>query len=201
MHDLRVAFRLLRRDRAFTVTAATTLAICIGAHVALFTVVNHVLLQPLRVPDSDRIVLIYNSYPKAGAGGVPLNLTSILGEEGRTGTSGRGATTLRRIMVVIQVAVALVLLMSAGLLVASFRQVLHVNAGFDQNGVLTASVNLPRTRYGSDDALRRFTDDILRALRALPGVMAAGATKATAAGPAAAARVPCLSSCSGKGWC
>src|ERR1700687_4265365 len=67
MQDLRVAFRLLCKDKAFTVTAALTLAVCIGANTALFTVVDHVLLRPLRVPESDRVVLIYNSYPKAGA--------------------------------------------------------------------------------------------------------------------------------------
>jgi hypothetical protein len=67
MQDLRVALRLLWKDKAFTVTAALTLAVCIGANTALFTVVDHVLLQPLGVPESDRVVLIYNGYPKAGA--------------------------------------------------------------------------------------------------------------------------------------
>src|ERR1700736_1967053 len=66
--DLRVALRLLWKDKAFTVTAAMTLALCIGANTALFSVVHNVLLRPLPVPDSDRIVLMSNSYPKAGAG-------------------------------------------------------------------------------------------------------------------------------------
>ena len=67
MHDLRVAVRLLWTDKAFTITAALTLMVCIGANAALFAVVDNVLLRPLRVPESDRIVLVYNSYPKAGA--------------------------------------------------------------------------------------------------------------------------------------
>ena len=51
-----------------------------------------------------------------------------------------------------------------------------VDPGFNMDGVLTASINLPRARYGDDDKLRAFTDEALRRLRALPGVSAAGAT-------------------------
>src|SRR5262245_20002416 len=65
--DLRLALRLLLKDRAFTLTAALTLAICIGANTALFSVVHNVLLSPLPVPESDRILLMSNSYPNAGA--------------------------------------------------------------------------------------------------------------------------------------
>ena len=64
--DLRFAFRLLVRDRAFTITTLLTLAICIGANAAIFAVVNSVLLRPLPVPEADRLVLMHNSYPKAG---------------------------------------------------------------------------------------------------------------------------------------
>ncbi len=107
---------------------------------------------------------------------LPANLTVVLREEGRTGTSGRGARTLRRALVVAQVGFAFVLLVGAGLLFASFRQVLAVDPGFNADGVLTASIALPRSRYGDDDKLRGFTDEALRRLRALPGVGAAGAT-------------------------
>jgi hypothetical protein len=51
-----------------------------------------------------------------------------------------------------------------------------VDPGFNVDGVLTASINLPRARYDDDDKLRAFTDEALRRLRALPGVSAAGAT-------------------------
>src|SRR3954470_7402485 len=66
--DIRVGLRLLWRDKAFTLTAALTLALCIGANTALFSVVHNVLLRPLPVPESDRIVLMGNAYPGAGAG-------------------------------------------------------------------------------------------------------------------------------------
>ena len=66
--DIRVGLRLLWRDKAFTLTAALTLALCIGANTALFSVVHNVLLRPLPVPESERIVQMGNAYPGAGAG-------------------------------------------------------------------------------------------------------------------------------------
>ncbi len=107
---------------------------------------------------------------------LPANLTIVLREEGRSGTAGRGARTLRRALVVAQVAFAFMLLIGAGLLFASFRQVLAVHPGFNPDGVLTASVGLPRARYADDKALIGFTHEALGRLRALPGVTAVGAT-------------------------
>ena len=73
--DLVYAFRLLIKDRGFTITALLTLAICIGANAAIFAIVNSVLLRPLPVPEAERLVVIYNSYPRAGveraSNGVP----------------------------------------------------------------------------------------------------------------------------------
>jgi predicted permease len=106
---------------------------------------------------------------------LPANLTMVLREEGRSATTGRGARTLRRALVVAQVGFAFVLLIGAGLLLASFRQVLAVDPGFRADGVLTASISLPRSRYNAQ-ALHAFTNDALRRLRTLPGVVAAGAT-------------------------
>jgi predicted permease len=107
---------------------------------------------------------------------LPANLTSVLREEGRSGTSGRGAQTLRRSLVVAQVAFAFVLLIGAGLLFASFRHILSVDPGFRPQGVLTASVTLPRARYTDAKAMIAFHNEALRRIRALPGVTSAGAT-------------------------
>ena len=107
---------------------------------------------------------------------VPASLTSALREEGRTGTSGRGARTLRRGLVVAQVAFAFVLLVGAGLLFASFRRVLAVDPGFVSQRVLTAAVTLPRSRYSDFASLNRFTEASLGQLRALPAVLTVGAT-------------------------
>jgi predicted permease len=107
---------------------------------------------------------------------LPANLTSVLREEGRSGTSGGGARTLRRSLVVAQVAFAFVLLIGAGLLFASFRHILSVDPGFRPDGVLTASVTLPRARYTEPKAMIAFHNEALRRIRALPGVTSAGAT-------------------------
>ena len=66
--DLRLSLRLLKRDKAFSLTAALTLAVCLAANTALFSIVHHVLLRPLPVPEPERILTMRNSYPKAGAG-------------------------------------------------------------------------------------------------------------------------------------
>jgi hypothetical protein len=56
------------KDRGFSITAILTLAVCIGANVAVFTVVSSVLLRSLPFPAADRLVLISNQYPNAGVG-------------------------------------------------------------------------------------------------------------------------------------
>jgi predicted permease len=104
------------------------------------------------------------------------SLSNMLRDEGRSGTAGRGTQFVRRALAVSQVALAFVLLVGAGLLFASFRQILAVQPGFNADGVLTASVSLPRARYKDDQALVGFTHEALARLRALPGVSAVGAT-------------------------
>ena len=66
MNNLRFAFRQLRNAPAFTVTALATIAICLGANLAMFAVIDAILLRPLPFPQSDRLVAIFNTYPKAG---------------------------------------------------------------------------------------------------------------------------------------
>jgi len=107
---------------------------------------------------------------------VGANVLTVLREEGRSATVGRGAQALRRVLVVAQVATAFMLLIGAGLLFATFRRALAVDPGFTASGVLTAAVSLPAARYPDDDAQRRFTDEALRRVRALPGAAAAGIT-------------------------
>lgn len=66
MNDLRYALRQLRYAPAFTVTALATIAICLGANLAIFAVIDAILLRSLPFPQSDRLVAIFNTYPKAG---------------------------------------------------------------------------------------------------------------------------------------
>jgi predicted permease len=66
MNDFRFAFRQLRKSPALTATALATVAICLGANLAIFAVIDSILLRPLPFPQSDRLVTIFNTYPKAG---------------------------------------------------------------------------------------------------------------------------------------
>jgi predicted permease len=117
-----------------------------------------------------------------GIGFIPMlhtlraDLNLLFRSEGRAGTSGRGARLLRNGLVVAQIAFALILLVGAGLLLASFRQVLAVKPGFDPKNVLTGSVALPSVQYKGDQERRTFMGRALEKIRALPGTAAAGAT-------------------------
>jgi len=145
----------------------------------------------------DTVVVLY-AFGAAAAIGLVLglipvaamlsaNVLGVLREEGRTATSGRGAQSLRRGLVIAQVASAFVLLIGAGLLFASFRKVLAVDPGFTTERVLTGAVSLPESRYKDPAALRRFTDGALRRVQALPGVSAAGITDSIPLGNRASA--------------
>jgi len=107
-----------------------------------------------------------------------MNLNRELREESRGGTSGRHAQQVRRILAMAQVAIALVLLIGAGLLLASFRAVLTMDFGFNQSNVFTASVNLPGANYAQPAQRGAFIDRALERLRGIPGVTHAGATTA-----------------------
>jgi len=64
--ELNYAARLLRKTPGFTATALLTLAVCLGANLTIFAVIDSVLLRPLPFPAPDRLVTIFNTYPKAG---------------------------------------------------------------------------------------------------------------------------------------
>jgi predicted permease len=105
-----------------------------------------------------------------------MNLSQAFREEGRSGTSGRGARSVRRLLVASQIAFAFMLLVGAGLLLASFERVLAIDTGFDREGVLTARIAPPASRYPDDPELRTFFGRLLERVRAMPGVRHAGLT-------------------------
>src|SRR5436190_8213707 len=105
-----------------------------------------------------------------------MNLSQSFREEGRSGTASRGARVTRRVLVTAQIAFAFMLLIGAGLLLASFQRVLGVRPGFDASHVLTGIVSPPATRYKEDAQLIAFWNQLADRVRALPGVQAAGIT-------------------------
>jgi putative ABC transport system permease protein len=93
-----------------------------------------------------------------------------LKERGRAELPGARGRRVRALLAIAEVAVALVLVIGAGLLVRSFIAMNSVDRGFDANGVLALRVELPRVRYAQDAQVAAFFDDLTSRLRALPGV-------------------------------
>jgi predicted permease len=101
------------------------------------------------------------------------DLSPVFRTGGRSGTASHRAVLLRNALVTAQVTLAFVMLIGAGLMLASFRAALSVDPGFQPGGVLTAGVALPGARYGTEESRRAFWDELLTEVRALPGVAAA----------------------------
>jgi predicted permease len=104
------------------------------------------------------------------------NTSAILKDDSTRGSSGRGAGLTRSALVVAETALAVMLLVSAGLLVKSFARLQQVNPGFSAENVLTAQIALPSTRYATADARRAFWERLLEKTRSIPGVTSAGLT-------------------------
>jgi len=100
------------------------------------------------------------------------NVTGSLKEMGRGGTSAKAARA-RGMLVVAEIALAIVLLTGAGLMLRSFARLTAVDPGFDAARVMTFSVSLPPARYAGKST--QFFDRLIEQLRALPTVTAAGA--------------------------
>ena len=100
------------------------------------------------------------------------DLNDALKESGR-GESAIGVRT-RRVLIVCEVALSLVLLMSAGVMIQSLLALRHGDTGFDPNNVLTMRVRLVEARYPTPARRSAFFEAALQRIRALPGVEAAG---------------------------
>ncbi|MGA7273832.1 MAG: ABC transporter permease [Candidatus Udaeobacter sp.] len=101
------------------------------------------------------------------------SLASELHEEAARGSSGAQRQRARGVLVIGQVALAVVLLAAAGLTLKSFWRSEQVPLGFDPRGVLTMTVALPQSRYDSPEKIVHFYDQLLEKVRRLPGVSAA----------------------------
>jgi predicted permease len=94
-------------------------------------------------------------------------------KDGRRSDAAIGVGT-RRLLIVCEVALSLVLLMGAGVMIQSLMALRHGDTGFDPNNVLTMRVRLVDARYPSSVQRSSFFDTALQRIRALPGVEAAG---------------------------
>jgi putative ABC transport system permease protein len=104
-----------------------------------------------------------------------LNLNDSLKEGGKgEAAQASGSRRLRSALVISEIALAVVLLASAGLLVKSFLRLQQVDRGFNSDNVLTMVVRLPETRYKEDPQVIGFFQQALDHIHALPGVRSAG---------------------------
>ena len=97
-------------------------------------------------------------------------------KEGARGSSGTRRRWVRQALVVSEVALALVLLIGAGLLINSFWRLQQVDRGFDAQNVLTIRLTLPRDKYARNEQQVAFLKEVLERVSQVPGVRSVGAT-------------------------
>ena len=117
---------------------------------------------------------LFGIAPALRGSGYALQSTLVAG--GRAGIGGGSGERLRAVLVVAQVALALVLLVGSGLLVRTFAQLQQVDLGFDPGHVLTAQVVLPGVKYDNDARMLAFFNSLRDRVTATPGVAVAGFT-------------------------
>ncbi|MGH9615784.1 MAG: ABC transporter permease [Acidobacteriaceae bacterium] len=105
---------------------------------------------------------------------IRTNMNEALKEGGRTGSVGGGHARLRSILVISEIAIALVLLIASGLLLRSFQNMRDVDLGFNPAHVVIAQYSLPPKQYNSQSSVDDFNRELMRRLRQLPGMQSAG---------------------------
>jgi putative ABC transport system permease protein len=98
------------------------------------------------------------------------NLAAVMQSSSRGSSSSRGVRALSGVLVVAQVAVALMLLTGAGLLIRSFAEALRVDTGLDATNVVSARIALTREHRASAEAAAKIRDRLLQSMREIPGV-------------------------------
>jgi len=120
-------------------------------------------------------VVLFGILP--GVVATQTNLAEALKDSGRTASTGVAGTRLRTTLVMAEVAMALVLLVGAGLLIRSFNSLLNTDPGYRTESVLTMRVGLPQPKYDANTA-SIFHQQLLERVRELPGVLDAGGISA-----------------------
>lgn len=103
------------------------------------------------------------------------DIGSVLQDSSRSSSLGRGSRRLASLMVTSEVALALVLMVGAGLLLRSYVRLTSVDPGFRTNGVVAVAIELPPARYESSGQQLAFFTELMSSLRNLPDVDAVGA--------------------------
>lgn len=102
------------------------------------------------------------------------DLIGVLRSSRAQGLMSFGLRSFRGWLVISELALAVVLLLAAGLLVRSFNKLVNVDLGFNRENVLTARISLPRSVYAKPAQVQAFYDDLMQRVKSLPGVESAG---------------------------
>jgi predicted permease len=135
--------------------------------------------------------ILFGLVPAFGA--TRMNLVEGLKERGQRSGGSASAPRIRNALLVSQVALALVLVVSASLLVRTFRHMVNADSGFDATHVITFEVPLPTTKYSDTDRMAQLYQQVGQRLQSIAGVQSAGFASVVAmAGPsdATAIRIP-----------
>jgi predicted permease len=108
---------------------------------------------------------------------VRVRLTETMKDGGRGATAGRARLHARQLLVVGEIALAVVLIVGGGLMIRTVQGILAIDPGFRSQGVLTAELSIPSVRYPEDAQVSTFFDEIRRRVARLPGVGAVGAAR------------------------
>jgi putative ABC transport system permease protein len=194
---LRVALGARRWDLGRQMLAETVLIALVGGTIGLFLSVWGVrlllLFGPQNIPRVDEIgvdsrMLIFTLLVSF-ATAVPLalipafqvskpNLNEVLNEESGKTSGGLRSVRVFNLLVIGEVALAFVLLIGAGLLIKSFRQLSQIDPGFNRQDLLTMQLTLPSLSYPEESKVSAFYKQLLDQLKAAPGVQSIGAIDA-----------------------
>ncbi|MEW6127991.1 MAG: ABC transporter permease [Acidobacteriota bacterium] len=120
--------------------------------------------------------LIFGLAPAIQSGQVRLQ--TALKEGGRSDTEGFAKRRLKNLLVVSELALALILLVGAGLMIRSFQTLQQVNPGFNPHNVVSLQINLPRNKYPDAAQVATFQQRFLQGVESLPGVESASLSMA-----------------------
>jgi putative ABC transport system permease protein len=115
--------------------------------------------------------VLFGALPALQISRIDLNKTL---KEGGKGSAGAGRSSLSRALVMTEVALAVLVLVGAGLLVRSLNKLLQVDPGFRADHLLSLKIELPRSRYQRGEQVRNFYQQLTPRIQALPGVEQVG---------------------------
>jgi putative ABC transport system permease protein len=120
--------------------------------------------------------VIFGSFPALKL--ARTNINSELRDEGRGNTGGNRRMQVKNLLVIFQIAVCMLLLISASLMIQTFAHLQRVDLGFDPASVVSMNISLPTVKYAKAEQQTAFFDELLRKVNAVPGVRSASISAA-----------------------